>query len=482
MTKLKLILIKMSNDNCFKLEAQNRRLVFEVSSSSLKDIQMVIVTLNKPDIKLTSNILQIVSPLVRNVVNDRCCQCDTPTIILPDVDARTLELLVTLLHHGEVEITGPEKEDMETVLLNIRSLAVCLQMDLASDYLEVIEKKRLKVLPQTEDCTLNYIQNTPEESLSSNQAGHKTKDAEKNHRMVNENIRRKDIHLRRRKHNINERWIMSGPKPKSNVKKLRTLQRQRSGTMAQMFSPSIEDMCSVCGAIKHGAYGDCPVCADWSYEVQMEDRRDAGLVEEQGSNIAVNINLVRTRGYQDNNTHDPNVDKKPVIIKIRIPKKLENSKPKTIIKIRKKKQTRRKKLKKSVSSSRIKDLRKFKNMKKDPFPLVKEQAKPLNIHRNPTTIKQRMENVAMYKKYNENHQDDIFEDSPRKLFRAKLLEDEDTSDDTVEDDALYSPRSPVLPPLTREDTPVWCRNQSKTKVEEEELFCRYVMCTLLQLK
>ena len=95
----------MPNDNCFKLEAQNRRLVFEVSSSSLKDIQMVIVTLNKPDIKLTSNILQIVSPLVRNVVNDRCCQCDTPTIILPDVDARTLELLVTLLHHGEAEIT-----------------------------------------------------------------------------------------------------------------------------------------------------------------------------------------------------------------------------------------------------------------------------------------------------------------------------------------------------------------------------------------
>ena len=202
MKKLKLILIKMSNNNCFKLEAQNRRLVFEVSSSSLKDIQTVIVTLNKPDIKLTSNILQIVSPLVRNVVNDRCCQCDTPTIILPDVDARTLELLVTLLHHGEAEITGPEKEDMETVLLNIRSLAVCLQMDLASDYLEVIEKKRLKVLPQMEDCTLNYIQNTPEESLSSNQAGHKTKDAEKNHRMVNENIRRKDIHLRRRKHNI----------------------------------------------------------------------------------------------------------------------------------------------------------------------------------------------------------------------------------------------------------------------------------------
>ena len=140
----------MLSDNCFKLEAQNKRLIFEDSSSSLKDIQMVIVTLNKPDIKLTSNILQIVSPLVRNVVNDRCCQCDTPTIILPDVDARTVELLVTLLHHGEADITGPEKEDMETVLLNIRALAVCLQMDLASDYLEVIEKKRLKASPLTE--------------------------------------------------------------------------------------------------------------------------------------------------------------------------------------------------------------------------------------------------------------------------------------------------------------------------------------------
>ena len=465
----------MLSDNCFKLEAQNKRLIFEDSSSSLKDIQMVIVTLNKPDIKLTSNILQIVSPLVRNVVNDRCCQCDTPTIILPDVDARTVELLVTLLHHGEADITGPEKEDMETVLLNIRALAVCLQMDLASDYLEVIEKKRLKASPLTEGINLNYIQNTvaPEESLSLNQAGHKNKDAEKNQRMGNEKIRRKDIHVRRRKHNINERWTMSGRKHKSNVK-LRTLQRQGSGIMAQM--------CSVCGAMKHGACGDCPVCADWRYEALMEDRRDVNLVEEQGSNIAVNIKLVRTRGYQDNNTYDPNVDKKPVIIKISNPKKLENSKPQTLIKIRKKKQTGRKKLKKSVSFIRTKDIRKFKNMKMDPFPLVKEQAKPLNIHRNPTTIKQRMENIAMYKKFNENHQDDIFEDSPGKLFRAKLLEDADTSDDAVEDDALYSPRSPVLPPLTREDTPVWCRNQSKTKAEEEELFCRYVMCTLLQLK
>ena len=74
------------------------------------------------------------------------------------------------------------------------------------------------------------------------------------------------------------------------------------------------------------------------------------------------------------------------------------------------------------------------------------------LHANPTTVKQRMDNAKMYEKFNENHADDIFEDIPGKMFRARLLDDSCSSVDSLEV-SVSSPRSPVVAPLPRVHTP-----------------------------
>ena len=58
----------------------------------------------------------------------------------------------------------------------------------------------------------------------------------------------------------------------------------------------------------------------------------------------------------------------------------------------------------------------------------------------------------MYEKFNENHADDIFEDIPGKMFRARLLDDSCSSVDSLEV-SVSSPRSPVVAPLPRVLTP-----------------------------
>ena len=58
----------------------------------------------------------------------------------------------------------------------------------------------------------------------------------------------------------------------------------------------------------------------------------------------------------------------------------------------------------------------------------------------------------MYEKFNENHADDIFENIPGKMFRARLLDDSCSSVDSLEV-SVSSPRSPVVAPLPRVHTP-----------------------------
>ena len=88
---------------------------------------------------MTSSILHVASPLVRAVTSSSCSYV-TPAISVPVATTRrTVQLLVSLLHHGEATITRDEKTNLGAVLESIEDLGNCLEIKVGEGGYDVDE-------------------------------------------------------------------------------------------------------------------------------------------------------------------------------------------------------------------------------------------------------------------------------------------------------------------------------------------------------
>ena len=90
-------------------------------------------------IPVYSSILHVASPLVRAVASSSC-SCVTPAISVPVATTRrTVQLLVSLLHHGQATITRDERTNLGAVLESIEDLGNCLQIEVGEGGYDVDE-------------------------------------------------------------------------------------------------------------------------------------------------------------------------------------------------------------------------------------------------------------------------------------------------------------------------------------------------------
>ena len=110
----------------YKFERQDPTRVIQ-DSNCLMEEKLRIVSKGGKVIPVTSSILHVASPLVRAVTSSSC-SCVTPAISVPVATTRrTVQLLVSLLHHGQATITRDEKTNLGAVLESIEDLGNCLE-------------------------------------------------------------------------------------------------------------------------------------------------------------------------------------------------------------------------------------------------------------------------------------------------------------------------------------------------------------------
>ena len=108
-------------------------------SNCLTEEKLRIVSKGGRVIPVTSSILHVASPLVRAVTSSSC-SCVTPAISVPVATTRrTVQLLVSLLHHGEATITRDEKTNIGAVLESIEDLGNCLEIKVGEGGYDVDE-------------------------------------------------------------------------------------------------------------------------------------------------------------------------------------------------------------------------------------------------------------------------------------------------------------------------------------------------------
>ena len=108
-------------------------------SNCLTEEKLRIVSKGGRVIPVTSSILHVASPLVRAVTSSSC-SCVTPAISVPVATTRrTVQLLVSLLHHGQATITRDEKTNLGAVLESIEDLGNCLEIKVGEGGYDVDE-------------------------------------------------------------------------------------------------------------------------------------------------------------------------------------------------------------------------------------------------------------------------------------------------------------------------------------------------------
>ena len=123
----------------YKFERQDPTRVIQ-DSNCLTEEKLRIVSKGGKVIPVTSSILHVASPLVRAVTSSSSCSCVTPAISVPVATTRrTVQLLVSLLHHGEATITRDEKTNIGAVLESIEDLGNCLEIKVGEGGYDVDE-------------------------------------------------------------------------------------------------------------------------------------------------------------------------------------------------------------------------------------------------------------------------------------------------------------------------------------------------------
>merc|ERR1711994_493397 len=98
-------------------------------SNCISEEKLRIVSKGGMVIPVYSSILHVASPLVRAVASSSC-SCVTPAISVPVATTRrTVQLLVSLLHHGQATITRDERTNLGAVLMSIEDLGNCLEIN-----------------------------------------------------------------------------------------------------------------------------------------------------------------------------------------------------------------------------------------------------------------------------------------------------------------------------------------------------------------
>ena len=122
----------------YKFERQDPTRVIQ-DSNCLTEEKLRIVSKGGKVIPVTSSILHVASPLVRAVTSSSC-SCVTPAISVPVATTRrTVQLLVSLLHHGQATITRDEKTNLGAVLESIEDLGNCLEIKVGECGYEIVE-------------------------------------------------------------------------------------------------------------------------------------------------------------------------------------------------------------------------------------------------------------------------------------------------------------------------------------------------------
>ena len=122
----------------YKFNRQDPTEVIE-DSNCLKEEKLRIVSKGGHVIPVTSSILHVASPLVRAVASSSC-SCVTPAISVPVATTRrTVQLLVSLLHHGQATITRDERTNLGAVLESIEDLGNCLEINVGEGGYDIDE-------------------------------------------------------------------------------------------------------------------------------------------------------------------------------------------------------------------------------------------------------------------------------------------------------------------------------------------------------
>ena len=130
------------------------------------DGDSLVVATSSPELSLASlKLLQLFSPLVREIVKTLPSAASPLILILPDTDANSWKCLMGLLTSGNVDVHLPsDKADVECQKEKISSLARCLRINLESRHLS--EEARIKLRVRRPEELLKERSNSP---IASNQ-------------------------------------------------------------------------------------------------------------------------------------------------------------------------------------------------------------------------------------------------------------------------------------------------------------------------